>query len=192
MPRESAFIVFAQKGSPASSDIKDNFPDEENLLEITSPWTVSFESDCVKRGPASPVTFEKLQSLSQNSDENIRYYSGTAVYNNTFTLDAKPKGEIYIDLGKVGVMAKVKINGKYTGGTWTYPYRVAITDAVKTGENTVEIETVNTWANRFIGDARQTNGETPVKPLYRNWNSSSELQEAGLLETVKITRVDYK
>jgi hypothetical protein len=185
-PRESAFIVFSGKGTPKSSDIKDNFPAPTTLVEITSPWTVTFESGSIRRGPSEPVTFDKLQSWSLNEDKRIRYYSGTAVYSHTFTLDAKPPGEIGIDLGKVGVMAKVKINGKYAGGVWTYPYRVDITDAVKKGENKVEIEVVNTWANRFIGESALPEDERVVKPLYNNWNSSSKLQDAGLLETVKV------
>ncbi|MDR0725685.1 MAG: glycoside hydrolase family 2 [Prevotellaceae bacterium] len=184
--RESMFIVFSGKGTPKSYEVKDNFPEPKTLVEITAPWTVKFESDKVRRGPSEPVIFDKLQSWSLSEDARIRYYSGTTVYNNSFTLDAKPSGEISIDLGKVGVMAKVKINGKYAGGAWTYPYRVDITDAVKSGENTVEIEVVNTWANRFIGESALPKEERIVKPLYNNWNASSKLQNAGLLETVKI------
>jgi hypothetical protein len=190
-PRESAFIVFAGKGNPKPAELKDNFPEPETVLEINTPWTVKFESDDVRRGPSGPVIFDRLQSWSLNSDERIRYYSGTAVYNNTFTLDAIPAGNIQIDLGKVGVMAKVNINGKYAGGAWTYPYRVDVTDIVKTGENTLEIETVSTWANRFIGEASLPKEERIVKPLYNNWNASSKLQDAGLLETVKIVRYSY-
>jgi hypothetical protein len=191
-PRESAFIIFSGKGSPKSSDLKDNFPESKLLVEISTPWAVKFESDEIKRGPSEPVTFDRLQSWSLNEDARIKYYSGTAVYSNTFTLDAKPDGDIRIDLGKVGVMAKVKINGKYSGGAWTYPYSVDITDAVKTGENTVEIEVVNTWANRFIGESSLPEKERKVKPLHNNWNiNSKELQESGLLETVKIVNFIY-
>jgi hypothetical protein len=191
-PRESAFIVFSGKGNPKSNELKDNFPEGKTVLEIAAPWTVKFESDKVKRGPSEPVVFDKLQSLSLNDDERIRYYSGTAVYNNTFALESKPAGEIYLDLDKVGVMAKVKINGRYSGGAWTYPYRVDITDAVKTGENTIEIETVNEWVNRFIGDSSLPRDERIVKPMYNNWNASKELHDAGLSETVKIVSIDYK
>jgi hypothetical protein len=182
-PRESAFIVFAGKGNPKSSVLSDNFPTPKTILEITTPWTVRFESDSVKRGPSDPVVFDRLQSWSKHEDPRIKYYSGTAVYNNTFTLDSKSAGNISIDLGKVGVMAKVKINGQYSGGVWTYPYRVDITDAVKTGDNTVEIEVVNTWANRFIGERSLPKDERIVIPLN---NANSTLQDAGLLSTVKI------
>jgi hypothetical protein len=189
-PRESTFIVFSGKGSPKSFDLKDNFPTLKTLVEITAPWTVKFESDKIRRGPSEPVIFDKLQSWSLNADARIRYYSGTAVYNNTFTLESKPSGNIAIDLGKVGVMAKVKINGACVGGVWTYPYRLDITGAVKAGKNTVEIEVVNTWVNRFIGESLLPENERAVKPLHNNWRDSSTLQDAGLLETVKIVYND--
>jgi hypothetical protein len=162
-PYESIFIVFAGEGKPQSSSVADNFPAPEVLSEINTPWTVSFESDSIKRGPSGPVTFEKLQSWTQNEDERIRRYSGTAVYKNVFTLNSKPKKDIYINLGRIGVMAKVKINGKYVGGAWTEPYRVNITKAVRSGENTLEVEVVNTWVNRLSGGSMESGLIGPVR-----------------------------
>ncbi|MDR0756396.1 MAG: glycoside hydrolase family 2 [Tannerella sp.] len=188
-PRESVFIVFSGKGNPTSSDVRDNFPEPKIVVEIDAPWSVTFESDKVRRGPSEPVTFDKLQSWTEHEDERVRYYSGTAVYSNVFTLDEIPAGDVCIALGRVGVMAKVKINGQYAGGAWTYPYRVDITDVVKPGENTVEIEVVNTWANRFIGESLLPEEARLVKPLYRNWNATSPLQEAGLPEKVTIVAI---
>jgi hypothetical protein len=157
------FIVFTGEGKPQSSSVADNFPTPEVLTEINTPWTVNFESDSIKRGPAEPVTFDKLQSWTQNEDERIRHYSGTAVYKNVFTLNDKPKKDICINLGKIGVMAKVKINGKYAGGAWTEPYRVNIAKAVRSGENTLEVEVVNTWANRLNNSPLESGLMGPVR-----------------------------
>jgi hypothetical protein len=162
-PYESMFIVFTDGGKPQSSSVAANFPAPKILTEINTPWTVTFESDKIKRGPAEPVTFEKLQSWTQNKDERIRRYSGTGVYKNVFTLDNKPKKNIYINLGKIGVMAKVKINGQYVGGAWTEPYRVNITEAVTSGENTLEVEVVNTWVNRLSGGSMESGLMGPVR-----------------------------
>ena len=49
-------------------------------------------------------------------------------------------------------MATVKINGRDCGTLWTPPYRLDISDAVKPGINTIEIQVANTWANRLMGD----------------------------------------
>jgi hypothetical protein len=186
-PRESMFIVFSGKGSPKLSDLKSNFPDPVTLAKITTPWTVTFESGRVRRGPAEPVMLDSLKSWSLNSDERIRYFSGTAVYSNTFTLDSRPDGNVYINLGKVGVMAKVKINGIYAGGAWTYPYRVNISGQVNTGVNSVEIEVVNTWNNRFIGESMLPDDQRIVKPRNNKWNPSSTLSESGLLTEITIS-----
>ena len=59
---------------------------------------------------------------------------------------------IYLDLGKVQVMAQVGLNGKDLGLLWKPPYRVEITDALKAGDNNVEIRVTNLWVNRMIGD----------------------------------------
>ena len=38
------------------------------------------------------------------------------------------------------------------GILWKPPYRVDVTDVLRTGENSVEIEVTNLWVNRLIGD----------------------------------------
>jgi hypothetical protein len=59
---------------------------------------------------------------------------------------------VVLDLGKVAVMAEVKLNGKNLGICWKSPYMVDITNVIKTGENQLEIKVVNLWINRQIGD----------------------------------------
>jgi hypothetical protein len=184
-PYESMFIVFSGKGKPETSAVEDNFPAPKVLAEINTPWTVTFESDKIKRGPSEPVIFDKLQSWPQNEDERIRYYAGTAVYSNTFTLDAIPQDNICIDLGKASMMAKVKVNGQYVGGAWTYPYRVNISGAAKQGENTLEVEVVNTWVNRLIGDSLLPEDERVTDYSFESWMSKT-LRESGLIGPVKI------
>jgi len=46
----------------------------------------------------------------------------------------------------------VKFNSKDFGIIWTSPWRVKIKDIVKDKENQLEIEVVNLWGNRLIGD----------------------------------------
>jgi hypothetical protein len=192
-PQESMFIVFRKPGKPAKNSLSvyDNFPKPETIAEFSSPWSVNFNSDNIHRGPSEPVTFEKLTDWSQNENEQIRFYSGAAVYKNTFKITSSTPSQIYLDLDKVAQMAKVKINGQYAGGLWTEPYRLNITNFVRKGENTVEIEVVNTWKNRMIGDANLPEEERIVQAATAKMRPNKPLQESGIIGTAKIVGIKY-
>lgn len=184
---ESAFIVFRKKGKPSSS--AKNFPEQEVLATITTPWQVSFEPG--KRGPEGTITMQQPEDWSQSSDNRLKYYSGKAFYKNTFTLASTPQKPVYIDLGKVMVMAKVKINGQYAGGVWTNPYRLNVTEFLKQGENTLEVEVANNWMNRLIGDQQLPEKERPTWVNVNPWRADSKLQVSGLLGPVQLLAIDH-
>jgi hypothetical protein len=179
---ESSFIVFRKNGKPSAS--QKNFPEKEVITTVSTPWKISFEPG--KRGPEETITFNKLEDWRQSSDDRIRYFSGTALYKTTFDVKSIPQKQLYIDLGKVMVMAKVKINGTYAGGVWTNPYRVNITGLLKRGENTVEVEVVNNWMNRLIGDQHLQEKDRPTWINVNPWKADSPLQSSGLLGPVEI------
>jgi len=121
-------------------------------IAIDGPWQLSFPP---KLGAPEKVTLEKLNSWTENPDKGVKYFAGTATYTKTFNLPADriKKGQsLYLDLGEVKNLARVKVNGKDLGVVWKPPFRVDITDAVKAGENALEIEVTNLWPNRLIGD----------------------------------------
>ena len=115
---------------------------------LDNTWSVTFDPRW--GGPAAPVKFTTLQDWSKHSDPAIYYYSGTATYRTTFTLDTT-LASLYLNLGQVEVMAHVKLNGEDCGITWKPPYRVEL-KGTKQGENLLEIEVFNLWRNRMIGD----------------------------------------
>jgi hypothetical protein len=164
---------------PASAS---NFPTPTLLRELHGPWTVRF--DAAMRGPASPVTFDTLVDWSQSKDTSIKYYSGTAVYTKTFKLQ-KAQG-VYLDLGQVMVMAKVKVNGIYVGGVWTPPYRLDISNAVKNGTNRLEVEVVNTWVNRLIGDSRLPESQRKTSLDVDPYRPDNGCVSSGLLGPVRL------
>lgn len=179
---ESAFIVFREKatGEPASSSLEVNYPNTQVIAELNNTWTVTF--DKAKRGPAEPVIMDKLIDITTSENPDIKYYSGTILYNNKFNLENKPSKEnkLFINLNNVCAMAKVKINGKYAGGVWTAPYRVDISDFVKEGENEVEIEVTTTWVNRLIGDLNLPEDQRKTWVTAQPWRADSQLQKSGL------------
>ena len=59
-----------------------------------------------------------------------------------------------IDLGRLWTIGEVWLNGKPLGITWTAPFRVDASGALKEGENELVVEVTNTWYNRLVGDAK--------------------------------------
>jgi hypothetical protein len=193
-PSGSAFIVFRNKTNKSSQqlNVESNFPTPLTLTEINSPWSVTFNSDNIHRGPTQPVTFNSLTDWTINSDPNIKFYSGSAVYNTSFNFNPTQhkSGNIFLELGKVGVMAKVKLNDIYVGGVWTYPYRIDVTNHLINGDNKLEIEVVNTWTNRIIGDRNLPDNERGLT-LGRGPGANAKLLPSGLLENAKLISINY-
>jgi hypothetical protein len=174
--------------SPAAATRAVNFPAPVAIADITTPWQVRF--DTAFRGPAHPVLFPQLTDWSLNPNDSIRDYSGAAVYTNTFTLP-KTGAHLYLELGMVRDMAKVRVNGIYVGGAWTAPYRVDISRALKPGENRVEITVVNTWVNRLIGDSRLPASERRTWANVNPYQPNSPYEPSGLLGPVRIVGLPY-
>ncbi len=85
----------------------------------------------------------------------MKYFSGTAAYTRKVSVPAGATADgkrLFLDLGWVEVMAEVRISGKDMGTLWKAPYRVDITEAVRPGDNDLEIRVTNPWPNRLIGD----------------------------------------
>lgn len=179
---ESAFIVFSNEADEALATYA---PAQlQTLLTISTPWQVTFQEGM--RGPAEPCTMDSLLAWNQSEDGRIRYFSGTATYTNTFKLKKEPAAPVWIDLGKVMVMARVYVNDTYAGGVWTAPYRLNIGRLLRKGTNTLRVEVVNNWQNRLIGDQKLPEQERPTWTSVNPWSADSPLQESGLIGPVRL------
>lgn len=183
---ESVFIVLQETGREPINVSKQRITEQT----ITTPWAVQFDSQM--RGPKETVTFAKLSDWSENDDELIRYYSGTAVYNNTFGIKKETGKHYFIELNDIFNMAEVKINGIVCDTIWTKPYRLDITNAVTDGINKLEISVVNTWANRIMGDEdfgaeKDDSKRTWTNARYRM--ADKKLVKSGLVGEVKIKTI---
>ena len=118
-------------------------------VSLTGEWSVSFPV----KGSAKQVRLQ-AGSWTAHSDEDVKFFSGTATYSKEFTITAAQKGagkRLVLDLGDVQNLARVRLNGKDLGVLWKAPYVVDIT-AAAVGANRLELEVTNTWANRIAGD----------------------------------------
>lgn len=135
-PNESVFIVYPVEGvhegyGESSLQLqkkkKDAAKEPLNIALEAKEYTITFAAN------QKTFTRQELFDWSQESDEQIRYYSGTATYKTTFRWKNKPNKDqqIYLNLGTVYNLATVRVNGVDCGTIWTAPYRANITGALK-------------------------------------------------------------
>ncbi len=188
---ESQFIIFRKNASNSrNKEQKKNFPEPKVLLEVKSPWMVTFNH--AMRGPKFPVVYNILEDWTFSDNDSIKYYSGTATYTTSIQLDQVPVGEkVFLHLGNLSAIAKIRINGADAGGVWTAPWQIEIGDFLRVGENVLNIEVANTWVNRLIGDASLPEKDRRTWSNQIPYTAHSPLQTSGLTGPVKIFSVTY-
>ena len=150
----------------------------KEIAEITNPWQVQFDS--VWGGPTGPVTFATLQDWTASTQKGIKYFSGTAVYHNTFDVPipvVDKAARLYLELGTVKYVAHVILNNKDLGVVWTAPWHIQIpAGLLKEKNNQLTIKVTNVWANRLIGDEQEP-ADCEWLPNMYFYNSGSYLKE---------------
>jgi len=140
-------------------------------VSLSGPWQVAYGDE-----PARPVELPHIWE----DEPGRQHYSGAATY--TTSIDfGDVDGRVWIDLGDcevldggsaerglvgpsyrvavrgpVGEVAQVRVNDIDCGLAWAPPYRVEITDALRSGTNEIEIVVYNTAANALAVDKHIT------------------------------------
>lgn len=201
-PYGSMFVVFRKKIPDSEvrnrNEAAANFLKFKPLQEISGPWTVQFDplwfypTEGLSGDQAKGLmVFDQLEDWTKRPEPAVQYFSGTAVYRKTLGLVdpstlQNPKSKIYLDLGTVKETAKVRLNGKDLGVVWCPPWRVEITGAIKPGDNMLEIEVVNLWPNRLVGDSKLPGGQGRTHTSFE----AQSLLSAGLLGPVRVMEAD--
>ena len=156
------------------------------IQTVTSTWQVHFDQ---KNGGTADEEFPELVSWTKKENPIVKYFSGTAIYKTTVTIDSTQlatSARIFIDLGVVKNIADLSINGTPAGVLWKAPFRTAdIKPLLKEGDNLLEIKITNVWRNRMIGDV-QPGEKHPVTAIRRFYKSTDKLLPSGLLGPVRI------
>jgi hypothetical protein len=138
---------------------------------LSGPWRVAYGDE-----PAEPIDLPHIWE----DQPGRRHYSGAATYMSSIDLGAVD-GRVLIDFGECEVrddgtvehglvgpsyrvtvrapvreVAQVRVNGTDCGLAWAPPYRVEITDALRSGTNQIEITVYNTAANALAADEQIT------------------------------------
>ncbi|GAB3927233.1 glycosyl hydrolase [Larkinella terrae] len=191
-PYGSVFVVFRKTIPPTQQGTAtQNSPVYRPVQTLTGAWQVEFDSAWVSpklmAGRSAAVTFDTLISWTDRPEAGIHFYSGKATYRKTFDLPANGSQPLYLDLGAiqdVGV-ARVRLNGNDLGIVWAPPFRVALGNAVKAQGNQLEIEVINSWRNRLIGD-RDKSKEQQLTRTNVTVRPDWKLEKSGLLGPVRL------
>ena len=179
---ESLHVVFRKPAVAGAISVKKISP--VLAARLDGPWTVAFQPG--RNAPAS-VALPILSPLNESADPGIKYFSGIAAYTRDFAAPKgwKPGQPLWIDLGQVGELAEVSVNGRSAGAAWHAPYRVDIGRTAKPGRNSLEVRVANLWVNRLIGDAQHGANKITftAMPTYR---ADAPLRPSGLIGPVTL------
>lgn len=180
---DSLFVLFRKPATASQRSLA--VPKLRDLLTLDGSWKVSFQPG---RGAPASVDLPRLASLSEQEDPAVRYFSGEAVYSKSFRLPASARSgqPLWLDLGAVGDVAEVSINGTKIGTAWHAPFRIDIGGAVRAGENRLEIKVANLWVNRLIGDAQPGAKKTTFVAI-PTYKPDAPLRPSGLIGPVTIS-----
>ena len=123
------------------------------VVGLPAPFVISGKWSMELKGIDFATVQKTTDHLSSwSDDEATKTFSGTGRYLIEFDLPADylaSNQKIYLDLGRVGNIAEVSINGKQAGIIWMRGQKPEVTDLLMKGKNHLEILVTNTLINRI-------------------------------------------
>ena len=169
---------------------------------LPAPFTISGNWQMELKGnnfPEYRIITDHLTSWSENPA--TKNFSGTGSYSIEFTL---PKNylthnqKIYLDLGKVGNIAEVRINDHEAGIIWMRGQKLELSNVLKEGKNHLDIQVTNTLINRIAAMKEPAPVPADLVSRYGSKDKQKEvprefgfspLPPAGLLGPVRLIPV---
>lgn len=199
-PWEACF-VFVDSQNPEKGMAVQERPQDLDLqqrLQIEGPWKVTLDG-----GDRSPERlydlpeYPKLEELELEHSWDalapwetlgLEEFSGAATYETTFNLEGTAPDAAWLDLGEVGLTARVWLNGTELGTVLWRPYRVAVGEALKEGQNTLRIRVANTVANAMQASYGTGRAHSEAGKHHRDrWAKFKEGElRSGLIGPVRI------
>jgi hypothetical protein len=181
----SMFVVFRRTAKDPPAPVAP--PALPAPIAIEGPWTVDFEN-----GPQG-VAFPQLISWTAHPNSALHHFAGAARYSTKFTVPTgwRANGHgVRIDLGRLWTIADATLNGQVLGITWTTPFTLDVSAALRERENELVVEVVNTWHNRLVADAKlppekRTTRTNVISSGFKPW-AQLEPVESGLFGPVRI------
>ena len=186
-PNDAVFVVLKKSTSVASNILP--IKTETKVVSLTGTWDVNFQKE---RGAPETIKMSILKSLSENENEGVKYFSGTATYTQYFNMPQdilNIYSDFDIDLGDVKEVAEVYINGQSLGVVWKTPYKLSLKNACRAGNNKLEVKVTNLWVNRLIGDQQPTMAKKISYTTMPFYQANDTLLTSGLLGPVVINAI---
>lgn len=184
---------FAQFDSGEVS--KDDVSNVPPPLRVTGPWQLVLDGDAFER-----IEW-RMNTLGSWTDRpDTKHFSGTGVYTSAFDLPEQYGADgirLLLDLGDVGNVAEVELNGQDAGVVWMRGQRLDVTHLARVGMNQLVVRVTNTLINRVAGmrtfppvpeelQARLGAGVPDAASPARHLMGFDPLPRSGLLGPVEI------
>lgn len=154
--RQSLILAVDPHGIPESSVPSQVFP-STILLDIPGPWR-AYDEQGNQLALACPADWAQHTAWER--------FSGRLCFRTSFTLTgAQAAQQLFLDLGRVGDIAEVFLNGSALGTRAWAPYVLPFAQHCREGENQLEVWVTNSIANRLEGLQRPSGLIGPVKLL---------------------------
>jgi hypothetical protein len=169
----SLFVVFDHTKAAKTNIDKQKIV---TSLPVSDKWIITFPAGW---GIPAPLQVNELKPWKDLD-------AGTATYKTTFNVKEKSSKHQYIlDLGNVDMAATVILNGIQVGTLLAPPYRIDLKDALKKGENILEVQVTSTWFNRLVFDAGQAE-ENRKTWVINGPKADMPLRASGLMGPVSV------
>lgn len=99
------------------------------------------------------VMLDRLISWPDHPDPGVKYFSGAATYRRKIEAPQSTRARnhtLYLDLGRVAVIAELTVNGQDLGIFWRPPFLTDITNVIRAGADS----RFGPWPNRAPRGAR--------------------------------------
>jgi hypothetical protein len=133
-------------------------------LAVSGTWRLTLEGHRFEK-----VQEEVSQLKSWTEDPRTEHFSGTGRYEIDFQVPREYVStslEAVLELGRVGDVAEVNLNGQPVGVAWMRPYQLNVTEAIRAGTNHLEVLVTNTLINYVSGLAKLPEVPEELVPHY--------------------------
>ena len=174
----SCFVVFRQDKQQQNVK-KVAYSQTQN---VDGKWSLQFPEGW--GAPAQLETEALMPWCELPMSEEGKAFSGSVMYTTTFNWKGDSK-HVLLDLGEVDMIAEVSVNGQKLRTLWCKPFALDIADALKEGENTLQVKVISTWFNRLAFDAAQPEANRKTWTI-EGPKADAPLKNYGLLGPVTL------